>query len=206
MHRALRRVDAPAVALARHAVDRAGMAPLDAAALALRLQHADDVERGVVAEELAEFLLVPADAVAVDQRDEVARRVARERRAAEVRVRGEVVRRAGADVGEVAAAAAGDADLLADRVVVLDQQHAASALPGRRRAHHAGGAGADDDDVEVSDHRRLSALRPAASLHRIAIAYRVSAAAGIAPSRPSIPMLRMGPLAGRSDPATRRTL
>ena len=42
--------------------------------------------RGAVAEQLALVLLVEGDAVALDQRDEILRRVARQRRAAEVRV------------------------------------------------------------------------------------------------------------------------
>ena len=90
--------------------------------------------RAVVAEELAQLLLVPGDAVALDERDEIARRVARERGAAEVGILRQEVRRVGVQVGEVAAAAAGDADLLAERSVVLDEQHAAAALP-RRAAH-----------------------------------------------------------------------
>ena len=148
-HRALRSVDAPATALARDAVDRAGLAPFDAAAVALGPEHPDDVERGLVAEELARLLLVPADAVALDQRDEVAGAVAGERRAAVVRVLRQVVRGARAAVREVAAAAARDADLFADAVAVLDQQLAPPPLRRGRRAHHAGGAGADHDGVAV---------------------------------------------------------
>ena len=52
-------------------------------------------------------------------------------------------------IGEVAAPAAGDADLLGELGGVVDDQHAASALTGFGGAHHAGGAGADHDDVEV---------------------------------------------------------
>ena len=52
-------------------------------------------------------------------------------------------------VGEVAAAAAGYADLLGELARMLDQQHAPAPLPGLRRAHHAGRASADDDDVEI---------------------------------------------------------
>ena len=44
-------------------------------------------------------------------------------------------------------------------VVVLDQQHAATALSGLRRAHHAGGAGADDDDIRR--HRQVFSLAAA---------------------------------------------
>ena len=94
------------------------------------------------------MLFVPADAVPIDQRDEVARRVARQRRAAERRVVGQEVRRPRVAVGEVAAAAAGDADLLGDLRRVVEQQDPQAALPGDGRAQQAGGAGADDDGVE----------------------------------------------------------
>ena len=128
-------------------VDRAGHAPGDAAALAFRLQHADHLQGGVVAEELAQLLLVIGDAVAFDQAHEVRGRVARERRPAEFRIARKIVGRTCVAVREVAAAAAGDADLLADDGVVLDQENAAAALAGLRRAHHARGAGADDDYI-----------------------------------------------------------
>ena len=81
----------------------------------LRQQHVDDLVRRAVAEQLAERLLVLGDAVALDQRDEVALRVAAQRRDAEVRIGRDEVLRAGVEVGEVAAPAAGDADLLAGR-------------------------------------------------------------------------------------------
>ena len=100
-----------------------------------------------VAEELPELLLVERDPVPLDQRDEIARRVTRERGTAEIRVLRKIAGRARADIREVAASAAGDADLLAEPVIVLDEEHAATALPRLRRAHHAGGAGADHDDV-----------------------------------------------------------
>ena len=87
------------------------------------------------------------DAVALDETNELRRRVACERRAAEIRVLRQKARRPRVDVREVAPAAAGDADLFADDVVVLDEQHPAAALPGLGGAHHAGGASADDDHV-----------------------------------------------------------
>jgi hypothetical protein len=46
-------------------------APRHAAALALRFQHADDVVRCAVAEQLPELFLVIRDAVALDQLHEV---------------------------------------------------------------------------------------------------------------------------------------
>ena len=46
------------------------------------------------------------------------------------------------DIGEVASAAAGDEDLLARAVGVLDDGDAASAFTSLRRAHQPGGAAA----------------------------------------------------------------
>jgi hypothetical protein len=116
---------------------------------ALVEQHPHDQLGRLVAEQLAELLLVVGDAMALDQRDEVGGRVARQRRLAEVRVRRQEVLRADVQVGEVAAPAAGHEDLLAHAVGALEHQHAAAAPAGFDGAHQAGGAGPDDDDVEV---------------------------------------------------------
>ena len=132
-----------------HLAHRAGLAPHHAAGVALGQQHGDDVLGRAVAEQLALVLLVPADAVALDQRDEVRRRVARQRRAAEVRVRREEVGRRRVAVREVAAPAAGDADLLRHLGRMVEQQHLRAELPGDRRAVKAGRARADDHRVEV---------------------------------------------------------
>jgi hypothetical protein len=90
---------------------------------------------------------VVGDTVLLDQRDDVRWREGRERRAAEVRVAGEVVFRRGVEVGEVAASAARDQDLASDAVVALNDQDAASALPRLDGAEQPRGAPADDDDV-----------------------------------------------------------
>ena len=107
---------------------------------ALGQQHVEDVVGGAVAEELAEGLLVPGDAVLFDQREEVLRGEAGERGLGEMRVGGEEVFRRGVAVGEVAAAAAGDEDLLAGAVGVVEHEHAAAAAAGFDGAHEAGGA------------------------------------------------------------------
>ena len=128
--------------------------------LRLRQQQRDDLARAAVAEELAELLLVEAHAVLLDQRDEVGRRVARERRAAEVRVLGEEVLGPRAQVGEVAAPAARDQDLAADLGVALEHEHAAPALAGLDRAHQAGRAAADHDHVEAHEPRSARGSGP----------------------------------------------
>ena len=103
---------------------------------------------GAVAEELAEGFLVVGDAVLLDQGDEVGGRVAGERGLGEVGVGGEEVIGAGVEVGEVAAASAGDEDFFAGAVGVFEDEDAAAAAAGFDGAHEAGGAGSEDVDVE----------------------------------------------------------
>ena len=122
---------------------------IHAALAAFLVQHGDDVLAAVVAKQLAQLLLVVADAVALDHGDEVLRRVLRQRGAAEIGVGRQVAVEAGIDVGEVATPSAGDADLLRQLGRVVQQQHAAAALAGRRRAHQAGRAGPDYNNIKL---------------------------------------------------------
>ncbi len=110
-------------------------------------QHLHDLLRRVVAEQLPELLLVIGDTVTLDHLDEMLRRVARQRRFAEMRIGGDEIGRSGAGIGEIAAAAAGHQDLLAAAVRVLDQADAAPALARDPRTHEACGAAADDDHI-----------------------------------------------------------
>ena len=114
----------------------------------LAFEHGDDVVGGAVAEELAEGLLVVGNAVLVDEGDEVGGGVAAEGGLGEVGVVGEEVLGAGVEVGEVAAAAAGDEDFLAGFVGVVDEEDAGVAATGLDGAQEAGGSGSEDDDVE----------------------------------------------------------
>lgn len=81
-----------------------------ASVLALAHEHVDDLLRGAVAEELAQGFLVPGDAVAFDETDEVGGRVTGESGLGEVGIGGEEVVGAGVQIGEVAPATAGDED------------------------------------------------------------------------------------------------
>ena len=110
-------------------------------------EHGDDLAGGAVAEELAERLFVPGDAVALDQGEEVGGRVAGERRDGEMGVGGEEAVGGGVEVGEIAAAAARDQDLLSGRVGMVDEQDPAAALAGDGGAHQPRPAGAEDDRV-----------------------------------------------------------
>ena len=68
---------------------------------------------------------------------------------------GDEVIGAGVEVGEVAAASAGDEDLAAGQAAAFEQGYAAAALGGDGGAHQTRGAGAEDDGVEYSSRRHL---------------------------------------------------
>ncbi len=86
-------------------------------------QHVRDLARAVVAEKLPQLLLVPANAVALHKRQEILRRVAGQGRLAEIRVRREIILRPRAQVGEIAAPAAGDENLRAHPSAPLQHEH-----------------------------------------------------------------------------------
>ena len=130
-------------------VDADAAAGLRARAGASILQECDDVARARVAEKLSELFLVPADAMTFDQGEKVGRRVAGEGGAAELQVGGEVIVRRGAQVGEIAASAAGDGDLFSDTIVMLQDEHAAAGAGGGHRAEQSRRAPAEDDDIMV---------------------------------------------------------
>jgi hypothetical protein len=83
---------------------------------AFLLQHRRDVARQSIAEQLAEFFFVVRDAVLVDEPHEVGWSIAGERRFDEVWIGRKEIIRSGMQVGEIAAAASGDQDLLADSI------------------------------------------------------------------------------------------
>ncbi len=136
----------------RHGIDLAGLPALHAAGLAFGQQHGDDVFGRAVGKQLALVLFMVGDAVPVHERNEVGRRVARQGRAAELRIAAHevLVGRAHVQVavGEVAAATARDADLLCHLLRVVQEQHRQATLSGLGRAEQTGRAGADDDGVE----------------------------------------------------------
>src|SRR3546814_7142152 len=109
-------------------------------------------------EQLAERLLVPGDAGGLDPRDEVALGVALERRDAEAGVLRQEVRRRAVQVGEVAASAPRDADLLRRLGGLFQQQHGAPAPAGLDRRHKAGGPSAENDDIEAVQDRKSTRL------------------------------------------------
>ena len=69
-----------------------------------------------------------------------------------MRILRQKIRRAGADVREITAPTAGDANLLANRFRVINERHATPSLPGARRAEKPRRTGPDDDRVKVLLH------------------------------------------------------
>ncbi len=118
---------------------------------ALLFEHVSDVPCGAVAEQLAERLFMIRNMVLFDQRQKVLRREPRQGRLAEVRVSRYKVLRPAMQVGEIAAAAAGDEDLLANAIGMFEHRHAPSALAGFDGAHQPRGSGAEHDDIESLD-------------------------------------------------------
>jgi hypothetical protein len=82
-----------------------------------------------------------------DQGDEIGGGVTGQGGFGEVRVGGEEILRLTMDVGEVAAASAGDEDFLADAVGMLENGDAAATLGGFDGTEEAGCAGPDYQDV-----------------------------------------------------------
>src|ERR1700745_1506221 len=84
------------------------------------------------------------------QRDEVGRSVSGERGLAEMRVRRQKVLRLAMQIGEIAAATAGDEDLFPEAIGALHHRNAAASLPCLDSAHQAGSAATQYNRIEAS--------------------------------------------------------
>jgi hypothetical protein len=129
---------------------------LYAGGAAFRFQHVSDVFRGAIAEKLAQRLLVVRNAMFFNQRDEIDRRVTGEGGFRKMFVCGDEVLRPAMEVGEIAAASAGDQDFLADAFGALQHRDAAAAFAGFDGAEQAGGAGTKNQSVKLVDQGKLS--------------------------------------------------
>jgi hypothetical protein len=128
-------------------------------AITFALEHVDDLPGGVIAEELAQRLLVPGDSVAFDKLQKVSGLIERQRGLGEVGIgRDEVLRRA-MDIGEVATASAGDENFSARLRVVFEEKDATVALSGYCGAHETGCACTQHDYVEFGDLRHFNHCR-----------------------------------------------
>ncbi len=131
-------------------------ADFNSSVAAFLLEHGRDVARRSIAEQLAELLLVVGDAMFFDEAHEVGGSVAGERRFGEMRIGGKEILRAAVQVGEIAAAAAGDQDFLADSIGAFEHQNTPAALAGFNGTHQAGRAGSENDDVVFPIHAGMS--------------------------------------------------
>ena len=102
------------------AADARGEPHIDVGLPQLSQQHVDDLLRRAVAEKLAQRLLVVGDAVPLHQRDEILRRIPAQGRDTEVRVLRQEVPRRRMDIGEIAASATRDEDLVPKACVVFE--------------------------------------------------------------------------------------
>jgi hypothetical protein len=125
---------------------------LDVRGTAFGFEEVGDVRGGVVAEKLAESFFVVGDTMLFDESDEVSWSEAGEGGFGEVGIGGEEIFGSGVKVGEIAAAAAGNEDFLADAVGVLEKGDTASAFSGFNGAEQTSGAGAEDEDIEGAGH------------------------------------------------------
>ena len=128
-------------------LDRGVQVQAHARFVALIEEHFEDVAGFVIAEQLAEFLLVVGHAVLAHQFDEIPLGVAGQGRLAEVRVLREEIVGFGVHVGEVAAATARHQDLFTCLVGVVDQHDLAPTAGSGQRAHQTCGASANNHNV-----------------------------------------------------------
>ncbi len=125
----------------------------------LLLQHGNNIARCPVAKELPQRLLVPWDLVLLYQLQKISRSVAGKRGLGEMWIGGEEISRSRVQIGEVAAPAAGDQDLLADPVGMVKQKNPASAAARMDGAEKTCGAGAHDDHIVGAIRQRQLFIR-----------------------------------------------
>ena len=134
--------------ITRNAEHFAAQAHRHVALCAFRHQHIDNLLRRVVAEQLAERLFMPGDAVFAHQIDKVPLGVTRQRRFAEMGVLAQIGSRFDIQIREVAAPAAGHQDLTPRFFTIIDEQHAATRLTGLRRTEHTRRASAYNNGIK----------------------------------------------------------
>ena len=92
---------------------------------------------------------MPSDPIPVNEPYKILGPISTQGRNRKAGIVGDKIARRGVGVGEVAPPTARDAYLLACRLGMIDDQHAAPALAGLDGAHHARRTGPDDHDIEV---------------------------------------------------------
>ena len=130
------------------------MTEADLAGRAFGREQVEDGTAALVAEQLAQVLLVKADPVGAQQVDEIAGPIGAQGVAGETRLTGqEAPLVIAVKIREVAATSARNADLLAEPGHMVDDDDTQATLPGLGRAELAGRAGADHRNID-SFHRR----------------------------------------------------
>ena len=134
---------------ALNAFDGAFRVQLHTGLTAFGAKKVHDLSRGSAAEELAQSFFIIRNVVLLHQLDEFAGGITREGGSAEVWVVGEIIFRAGMEIGEIAATAARDKNFFADTTIVLQHKHSSTAQTGRSRTHQACATRANDNGVEL---------------------------------------------------------
>ena len=87
-----------------------------------------------------------------DQRDEIRRRVARQRRLGKVRIRGKKIFRLAVKIGEIAASPAGDQNLFSQPVSMFEHRDTPAAFAGLDGAHESRCAATKDEHIKGMRH------------------------------------------------------
>jgi len=119
---------------------------------AFRFKHAHDLLRRAIAKELTENLFVVLDAMLFHERNEIGRRVSRQRRFGEVRIGRNKVFWLTVQVGKVAAAAAGNQYLFANASGTFEYGHTPAALPRLDGAHQSSCSATENNHIKVVFH------------------------------------------------------
>jgi hypothetical protein len=138
---------------------------------ALGFEQFHNIVGGAVAEKLAKRLLVIGNVVSFNQRDEVGRFVPGQSGFSEVGICGIEVFRPAIEVGEIAAASAGDKNFFASAIGAFQDHDAPAAFAGLDGAHQPRGSGAQYYRIEFVEHEmEASTAKPAAKrlLHSLA--------------------------------------
>src|ERR1700674_3823027 len=121
---------------------------------ALGFEQVHNILGGAVAEKLAERLLVIRNVVPFNQRDEVGRFVPRQGGFREMGIFGIEMFRPAMEVGEIAAASAGDKDFLPRAIGAFQDRDSPATFAGLDGAHQPRGSGAQNYRIEFVDHDR----------------------------------------------------
>ena len=130
---------------------------LDSSGVAFLGQHRDNLFRRLVAEQLPQCLLVIGNTVLLYQRNEIPLRVTTECRFTKMRIEAEEICWPGVDVGEVAAAATGHQDFLADLIGAFQKHNVATTLRCNGGAHKSCGTSTNNNYVGMLHAGRITA-------------------------------------------------